>query len=143
GSEANDCAARMAWYYWNAAGRPEKRKFIAHRQAYHGNTIASASLSGVTYAHKNFNLPLDGFLHVACPDYFSGSIAGESEEDFAKRLVDDIEVLIEREGADTIAAFFTEPVMAAGGVILPPKTYFERLQALLKKYDILLVVDEV
>jgi 4-aminobutyrate--pyruvate transaminase len=143
GSEANDCAARMAWYYWNAVGRPEKRKFIAHAQAYHGNTIASASLSGVTYAHKNFNLPLDGFLHVACPDYFSGAIAGESEEDFAKRLVGDIEFVIEPEGPDSIAAFFTEPLMAAGGVIVPPKTYFERLQALLKKHDILLVCDEV
>lgn len=143
GSEANDCAARMAWYYWNAVGKPEKRKFIAHRQAYHGNTIASASLSGVAYAHKNFNLPLDGFLHVACPDYFATAAPGESEEDFAKRLVDDVEALIVAEGAETIAAFFTEPVMAAGGVIVPPKSYFERLQALLKKHDILLVCDEV
>lgn len=143
GSEANDCAARMVWYYWNAAGKPEKRKFLAHRLAYHGNTIASASLSGVDYAHRNFNLPLDGFLHVACPDFFSGALPGESEADFAKRLVDDVESLILREGPETIAAFFTEPVLAAGGVIVPPKTYFERLQAVLKKYDILLVCDEV
>ncbi len=143
GSEANDCAARMAWYYWNALGRPEKRKFIAHKQAYHGNTIASASLSGVAYAHKNFNLPLDGFLHVACPDYFSAALNGESEEAFAERLVADIEALILAEGPETIAAFFTEPVMAAGGVIVPPKTYFDRLQALLAQYDILLVCDEV
>ncbi len=143
GSEANDCAARIAWYYWNAVGKPEKRKFIAHRQAYHGNTIASASLSGVGYAHRRFNLPLDGFLHVACPDYFGGALPGEGEEEFARRLVGDLEVFILQEGPKTIAAFFTEPILAAGGVIVPPAGYFDGVQALLKKYDILLVCDEV
>jgi 4-aminobutyrate---pyruvate transaminase len=143
GSEANDCAARIAWYYWNASGKPEKRKFIAHRQAYHGNTIASASLSGVGYAHKHFNLPLDGFLHVACPDHLTGALPGESEADFARRLVADLETLILKEGPETIAAFFTEPILAAGGVIVPPKGYFAGVQALLRKYEILLVCDEV
>jgi 4-aminobutyrate--pyruvate transaminase len=143
GSEANDCAARLAWYYWNAVGKPEKWKFISHRQAYHGNTIATASLSGVGYAHRAFNLPLDGFLHVACPDFFAGAVPGESEEDFAKRLLAEIEALILREGPETVAAFFTEPVLAAGGVIVPPRGYFDGLQALLRKYDILLVCDEV
>jgi 4-aminobutyrate--pyruvate transaminase len=143
GSEANDCAARLAWYYWNAVGKPEKRKFISHRQAYHGNTIATASLSGVGYAHRAFNLPLEGFLHVACPDFFAGALPGESEEQFARRLLADIESLILREGPETIAAFFAEPVLAAGGVIVPPGGYFDGLQGLLKKYDILLVCDEV
>jgi 4-aminobutyrate--pyruvate transaminase len=143
GSEANDCAARIAWYYWNALGKPEKRKFIAHRQAYHGNTIASASLSGVGYAHRSFNLPLDGFLHIACPDYFGGALPGESEEKFAKRLVGELETLILGEGPETIAAFFTEPILAAGGVIVPPQGYFEGVQALLRKHEILLVCDEV
>jgi 4-aminobutyrate--pyruvate transaminase len=143
GSEANDCAARLAWYYWNAVGKPEKRKFISHRQAYHGNTVATASLSGVGYAHRAFNLPLDGFLHVACPDFFASALPGESEEDFAKRLLAEIEALILREGPETVAAFFTEPVLAAGGVIVPPRGYFDGLQALLQKYDILLVCDEV
>ncbi|MEP9376401.1 aminotransferase [Aquabacter sp. CN5-332] len=143
GSEANDCAARIAWYYWNAVGKPEKRKFIAHLQAYHGNTIATASLSGVGYAHQRFNLPLEGFLHVACPDRLRNGLPGESEAEFARRLLADIEALILREGPETIAAFFTEPVLAAGGVVVPPEGYFAGLQALLKKYDILLVSDEV
>lgn len=143
GSEANDCAARLAWYYWNAVGRPDKRKFISHQLAYHGNTIATASLSGVSYAHDKFNLPLPGFLHVTTPHHFRHARAGESETQFTDRLITGIEQLIEREGADTIAAFFTEPVMAAGGVVVPPSGYFEKLQRLLAKHDILLVCDEV
>jgi len=143
GSEANDSAARIAWYFWNAQGQPEKRKFIAHRQAYHGNTIAAASLSGVSYAHERFNLPLEGFLHVECPEYLRGALPGESESDYANRLVGDLEALILSEGPETIAAFFTEPILSAGGVIMPPQGYFEGVQALLRKYDILLVCDEV
>jgi 4-aminobutyrate--pyruvate transaminase len=143
GSEGNDCAARLAWYYWNAEGKPGKRKFLAHRQAYHGNTIASASLTGTERTHDRFNLPLDGFLHVRCPHFYRQSQPGESEERFAGRLVDEIEAKILQEGPETIAAFFAEPVMAAGGVIVPPKAYFAKLQLLLKKYDILLVADEV
>ena len=143
GSEGNDCAARLAWYFWNAEGKPGKRKFLAHRQAYHGNTIASASLTGTERTHDRFNLPLDGFLHVRCPHFYRQGQPGESEEQFASRLVDEIEAKILQEGPETIAAFFAEPVMAAGGVIVPPKGYFAKLQPLLKKYDILLVSDEV
>ncbi len=143
GSEANDCAARLSWYYWNAMGQPHKRKFIAHQLAYHGNTIASASLSGVSYAHDKFNLPLPGFLHVQTPHFSRHAHAGESEEAFSDRLIAQIEQLIEREGADTIAAFFVEPVMGAGGIVVPPARYCERLQALLKAHNILLVCDEV
>ena len=143
GSEANDCAVRLAWYYWNAVGRPQKKKLLAHQQSYHGNTIASASLSGVKYNHAGFNLPLPGFLHVACPHYYRGARPGETEAAFTQRLIADIETLIVAEGADTIAAFFTEPIIAAGGVIVPPAGYFDALQKLLKKHDILLVCDEV
>ena len=143
GSEANDCAIRLAWYYWNAVGKPGKRKLMAHQQSYHGNTIATASLSGVAYNHQGFNLPLPGFLHVACPHYYRGGQAGESEATYTQRLLAALEALIEAEGADTIAAFFTEPVIAAGGVIMPPAGYFDGLQKLLKKHDILLVCDEV
>ena len=143
GSEANDCAIRLAWYYWNAVGKPGKRKVIAHQQSYHGNTIATASLSGVAYNHQGFNLPLPGFLHVACPHYYRGGQAGESEAAYTQRLLAALEARIEAEGADTIAAFFTEPVIAAGGVIMPPAGYFDGLQKLLKKHDILLVCDEV
>ena len=143
GSEASDCAARLCWYYWNAVGKPEKRKFLSHEKAYHGNTIASASLSGVAYAHKGFNLPLEGFLHVRKPHFFEDAQEGETEAQFVARLLAELEARILSEGPDTIAAFFTEPVMAAGGVIVPPEGYFDGLQALLKKYDILLVADEV
>ena len=143
GSEANDCAARLSWYFWNAVGKPEKRKFIAHKLAYHGNTIAAASLSGVSYAHDRFNLPLPGFLHVTTPHFTRNGQEGESEEAFSDRLILDIEHLIEKEGAHTIAAFFVEPVMGAGGIVVPPARYYAELQALLKRHDILLVCDEV
>ena len=143
GSEANDCAVRLAWYFWNAMGKPGKRKLLAHHLAYHGNTIATASLSGVNYAHEGFNLPLPGFLHVACPHYYRGARPGESETAFTQRLLADIEARIAAEGADTIAAFFTEPIIAAGGVIVPPAGYFDGLQKLLRKHDILLACDEV
>ena len=143
GSEANDCAARLAWYYWNAVGKPGKRKFITHEGAYHGNTIAAASLSGVSYAHEGFNLPLDGFLHIEKPHFYERGAPGESEDAFADRLLADLEAKILAEGADTIAAIFTEPVLAAGGVVIPPARYFEGLQALCRRHDILLVADEV
>jgi 4-aminobutyrate---pyruvate transaminase len=143
GSEGIDCAARIAWYYWNAEGKPQRRKFIAHRQAYHGNTIAAASLTGVPENQRFFNLPLDGFLHVRCPHFYREGLAGESEEQFTSRLIAELEETIKSEGPETIAAFFTEPVMGAGGVIVPPAGYFAQLQALLKKYGILLVCDEV
>lgn len=143
GSESADCAARLCWYYWNAVGKPQKRKFLAHDRAYHGNTIASASLTGTSYAHDGFNLPLDGFLHVPSPHYFAERQADETEAAFVDRLLAALEARILAEGPDTIAAFFTEPVLAAGGVIVPPDGYFAGLQAILKKYDILLVVDEV
>lgn len=143
GSESADCAARLCWYYWNAAGQPQRRKFLAHDRAYHGNTIAAASLTGTPYAHEGFNLPLEGFLHVASPHHLTGATPGETEGQFVARLLADLEARILAEGPETIAAFFTEPVLAAGGVIVPPGGYFEGLQTLLKKYDILLVVDEV
>lgn len=143
GSEANDCAVRLAWYHWDAQGRPAKRKIIAHRLAYHGNTIVAASMSGVDYSHDGFGLPLPGFLHIECPHYWKNARSGESEEQYSARLVADLETLILSEGPDTIAAFFTEPVMAAGGVVVPPKGYFEGVQKLLDRYDILLGVDEV
>ena len=143
GSEGNDSAARIAWYYWAAVGEPQRRKIIAHRQAYHGNTIASASLSGMFYNHASFGLPLDGFLHVTPPHHYRFAEAGESEEDFATRLAGELDALIQAEGPETVAAFFTEPIMGSGGVIVPPPTYYDKVQSVLAKYDILLVADEV
>ena len=143
GSEAIDCAARLSWYFWNALKQPEKKKFISHKLAYHGNTIASASLSGVGYAHDKFNLPLPGFLHVETPHFSRLAYLDETEDTFSDRLIADIEKLILVEGAHTIAAFFVEPIMGAGGIVIPPARYYEQLQILLKKHDILLVCDEV
>ena len=143
GSEANDTAIKLVWYANNAWGRPNKKKIIARRKAYHGVTVASASLTGLVNNHRDFDLPIAGILHTDCPHWYGEAAAGESEEDFATRLADSLEALILAEGPDTVAAFFAEPVMGAGGVIVPPATYFAKIQAVLKKYDVLLVADEV
>jgi 4-aminobutyrate--pyruvate transaminase len=143
GSEANDAAIKLAWYVNNAVGRPQKKKIISRKRAYHGVTVAAASLTGLAFAHNDFDLPIERILHADCPDYYRGAQPGESEEAFAARLAGDLEQLILREGPDTVAAFFAEPVMGAGGVIVPPATYFDRIQPILKKYEILFVVDEV
>lgn len=143
GSEANDTAIKMIWYYHNAIGKPEKKKIIARLRGYHGVTVASASLTGLPLNHRSFDLPIDRILHTSCPHHYRYGEEGESEEDFATRMAEDLERLIQEEGPETIAAFFAEPVMGAGGVIVPPKTYFEKVQAILKKYDILFVADEV
>ena len=143
GSEANDTAIKLAWYINNALGRPQKKKIISRKRAYHGVTIAAASLTGLAFAHGDFDLPIDRVLHADCPDHYRGAQPGESEEAFAARLAGNLEQLIVREGPDTVAAFFAEPVMGAGGVIVPPATYFDRIQPILKKYEILFVVDEV
>jgi 4-aminobutyrate--pyruvate transaminase len=143
GSEANDTAIKLAWYVNNALGRRQKKKIISRQRAYHGVTIAAASLTGLAFAQEDFDLPIARILHTDCPHYYRGAQAGETEEAFAARLADSLERLILREGPDTVAAFFAEPVMGAGGVIVPPATYFDRIQPLLKKYEILFVVDEV
>ncbi|MGE8575081.1 MAG: aspartate aminotransferase family protein, partial [Burkholderia contaminans] len=143
GSEANDTAMKLIWYYNNALGRPLKKKIIARTRAYHGVTIASASLTGLPNNHRDFDLPIDRILHTDCPHYYRHALPGESEAQFATRCAESLEQLILREGPDTIAAFFAEPIMASGGVIVPPATYMEKIQRVLKRYDILLVADEV
>ncbi len=143
GSEANDTAMKMVWYYHNAIGKPNKKKIISRMRAYHGVTIASASLTGLANNHRDFDLPIDRVLHTDCPLHYRYANPGESEEDFATRCADALEQLIQKEGPDTIAAFFEEPLMASGGCIVPPPTYSEKIQAILRKYDILLVADEV
>lgn len=143
GSEANDTVVKLLWYRSNALGQPQKKKIISRLRAYHGVTIASASLTGLVPNHKGFDLPIAGILHTSCPHYWREGKEGETEEQFATRMAQDLEDMIVREGPDTIAAFIAEPVMGAGGVIVPPATYWEKIQAVLKKYDILLVADEV
>lgn len=143
GSEANDSQVKLVWYYNNALGRPNKKKFIARSKAYHGSTLISASLTGLPALHQKFDLPAPFVLHTDCPHYWRFHLPGETEEDFATRLANNLENLILKEGPETIAAFIAEPVMGAGGVIPPPKTYFDKVQAVVKKYDILFIVDEV
>ncbi len=143
GSDANDTQIKMIWYYNNAIGRPEKKKIIARTGGYHGVTLASASMTGLPVNHADFDLPIDRFLHTTKPHYYREGRAGEDEAAFAERLVKDLEDLIEREGGDTIAAFIAEPVIGAGGVILPPQDYFPKIQAVLDRHDIILIDDEV
>lgn len=143
GSEANDTVLKMLWYRSNALGQPERKKVIARERGYHGVSIASGSLTGLPNNHRSFDLPIDRVLHTACPHYWKDGEEGETEEEFASRCAADLERMIEAEGPETIAAFFAEPVMGAGGVVVPPKTYWEKIQRVLDKYDILLVADEV
>ncbi|MDX1581689.1 MAG: aminotransferase class III-fold pyridoxal phosphate-dependent enzyme, partial [Alphaproteobacteria bacterium] len=143
GSEANDAAIKLIWYYNNAIGRPEKKKIIARDRAYHGITVASASLTMLPANQNDWDLPIPGFLRTRCPHAYREAQADETEEAFAARLADELEELILAEGPETIAAMFAEPVQGAGGVIIPPEGYFPAIQNVLKKYDILLVADEV
>ncbi len=143
GSEANDTAIKLIWYRSNALGKPEKKKIIGRVRGYHGVTIAAASVTGTPLNHQAFDLPISGFLHTDCPHYWRFGEDGESEEAYATRCADNLDALIEAEGPETIAAFFAEPVMGAGGVLIPPATYFEKIQVVLKKHDVLLVADEV
>lgn len=143
GSEANDTVLKMIWYRSNAMGQPQKKKVISRMRGYHGVTIASASLTGLPNNHKSFDLPIERVLHTMAPHFWKDGLADETEEEFATRCADELEAMIQREGPETIAAFWAEPVMGAGGVVVPPKTYYEKIQAVLDKHDILFVADEV
>ena len=143
GSEANDTAVKLIWYRNNALGRPAKKKIIARDRAYHGVTLFTASMTGLPVNHRGFDLPLDGILRTACPHYWRNGLPHESEDQFCQRLAQELDDLIMAEGPDTIAAFFAEPVQGAGGVVVPPATYFAHIQPVLQKHDILLVADEV
>ena len=143
GSEANDTVVKMVRYYNNARGLPLKKKVISRIGAYHGVTIAAASLTGLPNNHRAFDLPMMDIAHAMCPHHYRFAEPGESEEAFSDRLAKGLETLIQREGPDTVAAFIGEPLMAAGGVIVPPRGYWQKIQAVCRKYDILLVADEV
>lgn len=143
GSEANDTVIKMVWFYNNALGRTGKKTFIARNGGYHGITIASGSLTGLQVNQKGFDLPLDFVRHVTAPNHYRFAEPGESEEAFADRLAAELEATILSEGPETIAAFIGEPVIGAGGVIVPPRTYWEKMQAVCRKYDVLVVADEV
>lgn len=143
GSEANDTAIKLVRYDNHVHGRPEKRKIIARARAYHGVTLGAGSLTGLPHAQEHFGLPLEGFLHAECPHHYRFAFPGESEEAFASRLAESPDRLIVREGPDEVAAFIAEPIMGAGGVILPPASYFEKVQKVLRRHEVLLIADEV
>jgi len=143
GSDANDTQIKLVRYYNNLLGRTEKKKIISRHSAYHGVSLASASLTGLPAFHAAFDLPMEGVLFASTPHHYRNAKPGESEEEFSDRLGGELEALIAREGADTIAAFIAEPLMGAGGVIPPPRGYFERIQPILAANDILLIADEV
>jgi L-2,4-diaminobutyrate transaminase len=143
GSDANDTIYKLVRYYNNLRGRPEKKKVISRIGAYHGLTYVATSLTGIEGYHKAFDTPIEGIFHTSCPHYYRFHEHGESEEEFCNRMIADLEALIEREGRDTIAAFWAEPIMGTGGTFIPPKDYFTKVQKILDANDILFVADEV
>jgi L-2,4-diaminobutyrate transaminase len=143
GSDANETNIKLVWYYNNILGRPEKKKIISRWRGYHGSGLMTGSLTGLELFHKKFDLPLQQVLHTEAPYYFRRPDAAMSEPDFVGHCTDALEALIAREGADTIAAFIGEPVLGTGGIVPPPAGYWQAIQAVLKKHDILLIADEV
>lgn len=143
GSDANDTQVKLIWYYHNLMGQPHRKKIISRLRGYHGTSLAAGSLTGLPPFHRHFDLPLPGFLHSGSPYYYRQALDGESETDFCDRLAGELQALIEREGPETVAAFIAEPVQGGGGVIVPPEGYFPRIQAVLDKYGIILIDDEV
>lgn len=143
GSEANETMVKLAWVYHAVRGHAEKRKIISRNKSFHGSTIAAASMCGLHTMHREFALPIDGFLHTAFPDMYRGILEGETEDAYSDRLAAELEQLILREGADTVAAVIAEPVMAGAGVVVPPQSYFRKLKTVLDKYDVLLLDDEI
>ncbi|MEQ8307866.1 MAG: aspartate aminotransferase family protein [Hoeflea sp.] len=143
GSDANETNVKLIWYYNNILGRPEKKKIISRWRGYHGSGLMTGSLTGLELFHKKFDLPLAQVLHTEAPYYFRRSDLSMSEEEFVAHCASELEAMIEREGADTIAAFIGEPVLGTGGIVPPPAGYWAAIQKVLNKHDILLVADEV
>ena len=143
GSDANETNVKLIWYYNNILGRPEKKKIISRWRGYHGSGLITGSLTGLELFHKKFDLPLDRILHTTAPVYYRRENLASSEAEFVAECVADLEALIEREGADTIAAFIGEPALGTGGLVPPPAGYWPAIQAVLDKHDILMIADEV
>lgn len=143
GSDANETQAKLIWYYNNLRGRPKKKKIICRWNGYHGSSVLTASLTGLPGMHTLFDLPMGPILHVTCPHHYRQAPEGMNERQFSRHLAEELDRLIQREGADSVAAFFAEPIMGAGGLIPPPAGYFEEVVPVLRKHDVLLVLDEV
>lgn len=143
GSDANETNVKLVWYYNNILGRPQKKKIISRWRGYHGSGLMTGSLTGLELFHKKFDLPLAQVLHTEAPYYFRRPDAAMSEEEFSAYCARKLDELIQREGPDTVAAFIGEPVLGTGGIVPPPKGYWAAIQPVLKKYDVLLIADEV
>jgi L-2,4-diaminobutyrate transaminase len=143
GSDANETQAKLVWYYNNLRGKPNKKKIISRERGYHGCSVVSGSMTGMSFYHDHMDLPRAGILHTGAPHYYWGAEAGETEAEFSRRRAAELEALILREGPDTIGAFIAEPVLGTGGITPPPQDYWAEVQAVLRKYDILLIADEV
>lgn len=143
GSEAVETMVKIAWAYHAAQGNPQRRKIISRMRSFHGSSIVTASMSGIEAMHMQFGLPLPGYLKVSCPDYYHTGQPGESEQQFVARLADELEVLIQKEGADTIAGFVAEPIQSGNAVVVPPEGYFPAIQKVLDRHGILLLDDEI
>ena len=143
GSDANDTQYKLFTYLNNALGKPKKKKFLARKKGYHGITVASGSMTGIPANHKLFDLPLPNFFHTDAPHFYREQTSNETEEGFVARLANNLEELIIKEGSDSFMAMIAEPLIGAGGVLIPPKNYFPAIQTVLDKYDIPLIDDEV
>jgi L-2,4-diaminobutyrate transaminase len=143
GSDANETNAKLVWYYNNLRGKHSKKKIIARERGYHGCTVYSGSMTGMSFYHDHMNLPVSGILHTGVPHHYWGAEQGESEEQFSHRRAHELEEIILKEGADNIGGFIAEPVLGTGGIIPPPRGYWPAIQTVLKKHDVLLIADEV
>ncbi|QEL22257.1 aspartate aminotransferase family protein [Bosea sp. F3-2] len=143
GSDANETQAKLVWYYNNLRGQPRKKKIISRLRGYHGCSVVSGSMTGMSFYHDHMDLPFSGILHTGAPHHYWGAQAGETEAEFSRRLASELEELILREGPETVGAFIGEPVLGTGGITPPPQGYWPAIQAILRKYDVLLIADEV
>lgn len=143
GSDANETQAKLVWYYNNLRGQPRKKKIISRLRGYHGCSVVSGSMTGMSFYHDHMDLPFSGILHTGAPHHYWGAQPGETEAEFSLRLASELEELILREGPETVGAFIGEPVLGTGGITPPPEGYWSAIQAVLRKYDVLLIADEV
>jgi L-2,4-diaminobutyrate transaminase len=143
GSDANETNIKLVWYYNNILGRPEKKKIVSRWRGYHGSGLMTGSLTGLELFHRKFDLPLSQVLHTEAPYFYRRPDLAMDEAAFVGHCVAELEALIDREGADTVAAFIGEPVLGTGGIVPPPEGYWPAIEAVLRRHDILLIADEV
>ncbi|EAP83255.1 MULTISPECIES: aspartate aminotransferase family protein [Sulfitobacter] len=143
GSDANETNIKLVWYYNNILGRPQKKKIISRWRGYHGSGLMTGSLTGLSLFHDKFDLPMNPVIHTDAPYYYRRKDRTQTEAEFTAQCANALEALIQAEGPDTIAAFIGEPVLGTGGIVPPPAGYWDAIQEVLNRHDILLIADEV